>query len=226
VQAVNHETGLLSSLHTVAALAREHGALLHIDAVQAWGKVDIDESAGDTRAFAAHKLRGPKGIGALLSRPGTPLAPLLLGGAQERGARPGTVDPVACAGLAVAATRAAQGPSRYLALESLRDELEARVCALREGALVNGVGPRARHVTSLYIPGFPGPELVAALDLEGVSVSSGSACSAGTSEPSPVISAMYDERRARESVRVSLGETTTREDVERAGQAFERVLLR
>jgi cysteine desulfurase len=226
VQAVNHETGLLSSTHAVAALAREHGSLLHIDAVQAWGKVDVDESAGDTRAFAAHKLRGPKGIGALLARPGTSLAPLVLGGAQERGARPGTVDPVACAGLAVAAKRAALGPRRYVALEPLRDELEARVCALREGAAVNGAGPRATHVTSLHVPGFPGPELVAALDLEGVSVSSGSACSAGTSEPSPVISAMYDEKRARESVRVSLGETTTHEDIERAVQAFEKVLRR
>jgi cysteine desulfurase len=118
------------------------------------------------------------------------------------------------------------GPSRYAAVTLLRDELEASLLALYEGAKVNGDGPRAPHVSNLAFPGFPGPELVAALDLEGVSVSSGSACSAGTSEPSPVLTAMLGEARAACSVRISLGDATTREDILFARAAFETVLAR
>jgi cysteine desulfurase len=226
VQALNHETGVLQPVDEVAALAQEHGALLHVDAVQAWGKVEQGLSVGDTRSVAGHKMRGPKGIGALFARPGTHLEPVLAGGAQERGLRPGTVDPVACAGLGIAARHALSGPSRYGAIAALRDELEARVLALATGATVNGTAPRAPHVANIAFPRWTGPELVAALDLEGISVSSGSACSAGTSEPSPVITAMLGEARASRSVRLSLGETTTREDIDFAVVAFERVLAR
>lgn len=226
MQALNHETGVLQPTGDAARLARDHGALLHIDAVQAWGKVAVDESDGDTRSLAAHKLRGPKGIGALLARPGTSLAPVLRGGAQERGVRPGTVDAVAASGLAVAARHARTGPSRHEGLAALRDELEASLVSRVKGAQVNGSGARAPHVTNVWVPGFAGPELVAALDLEGVSVSSGSACSAGTSEPSPVLTAMLGGGRAASSVRLSLGETTTREEVAFAIRAFERVVAR
>jgi cysteine desulfurase len=226
VQSVNHETGVVQPTSEVARLARDHGALFHIDAVQGWGRLTLTESDGDTRSLAAHKLRGPKGIGALFARPGTPLEPLLRGGAQERGVRPGTVDPVACAGLAAAAKHALTGPARYGEVAALRDELEASVLSLAKGARVNGSGPRAPHVTNLELPGWTGPELVAAMDLEGVSLSSGSACSAGTSEPSPVITAMHGEARALSSVRMSLGETTTREEVAFAVQAFARVFAR
>ncbi len=226
VQAVNHETGVVQPTRDVARLARDHGALFHVDAVQAWGKVVVDESAGDTRSLAGHKMRGPKGLGALLSRPGTPLEPLVRGGAQERGVRPGTVDPVACAGLAVAARAAASGPARYEGVAALRDELESSLRALSRGATVNGGGVRAPHVTNIAFPGFPGPELVAALDLEGVSVSSGSACSAGTSEPSPVLTAMLGEARAACSARLSLGDVTTRDEIVFVVRAFERVLAR
>jgi cysteine desulfurase len=226
LQALNHETGVLQPTHEAAKLAREHGALLHIDAVQAWGKVAIDESDGDTRSLAAHKMRGPKGVGALLARPGTPLEPVLRGGAQERGIRPGTVDPVACAGLAVAAKHAASGAARYAKVAALRDRLEAGWLEAMPGARVNGGGGRAPQVTNVYVPGFPGPELVAAMDLERVSVSSGSACSAGTSEASPVLTAMLGEARAGASVRVSLGDATTEEDIVRAVEAFVTVVRR
>jgi cysteine desulfurase len=225
VQAANAETGVVQPTHEAAALAREHGALLHVDAVQAWGKVSLNESDGDTRAFAAHKTRGPKGIGALFTRPSAHLEPCLVGGAQERGVRPGTIDPVAAAGLEVAAKHAAAGAERYAKLAILRDKLESLVRDAHPGAVVNGAGPRVPHVTNLAFPGRAGPELVAALDLEGVSVSSGSACSAGTNEPSPVLTAMSGPARAASSVRISLGETTTDDDVERAVEAF-RVVLR
>jgi cysteine desulfurase len=226
VQAVNAETGILQPLCEVARLAAQHGALVHVDAVQAWGKVDIGQSDGDTRSLAAHKMGGPKGIGALFTRPGIHVEPVLRGGAQERGLRPGTVDPVACAGLGVASRHALTGPERYRAVGTLRDELEASLLSLANGAKVNGRGPRAPHVTNMAFPGWVAPELVAALDLEGVSVSGGSACSAGTSEPSAVLTAMVGEARAASSVRLSLGETTTREDVAAAVKAFARVLGR
>jgi len=226
VQAVNPETGVIQAVGEVARLAHRHGALCHVDAVQAWGRVAWDASAADSMSLAAHKMRGPKGIGALVTRPGHHVEPVLLGGAQERGLRPGTVDPVACAGLAAAARHARTGPARYAEVLLLRDELERRLMALSLGARRNGTAPRAPHVTNLSWPGWKGPELVAALDLEGVSASSGSACSAGTTEPSSVLRAMVGEERAASAVRLSMGETTTAADVAEAVRAFERVLAR
>jgi cysteine desulfurase len=226
VQAVNPETGVIQPVTEAARLAHAHGALCHVDAVQAWGRVTFDAGAADSMSLAAHKIRGPKGIGALVTRPGLHVEPVLLGGAQERGLRPGTVDPVACAGLAAAARHAQAGPARYVAAGVLRDELERALMALPAEPCLNGTAPRAPHVTNLSWPRWKGPELVAALDLEGVSVSSGSACSAGTTEPSSVLTAMLGEERAASAVRLSLGETTTRDDVTRALGAFERVLAR
>jgi cysteine desulfurase len=229
--AVNHETGVIQPVAEVAELVHAAGAKLHVDAVQAAGRLGPDAWAGaDLVAIAAHKIRGPKGIGALVTRPGLRLRPVLFGGAQERGLRPGTQDPVACAGFAAAAERALGTPARYVALASLRDRLEAELAVLgsRSGAppLRNGDAPRAPHVSNLSWPGWRGDELCAALDLEGVSVSSGSACSAGTAEPSPVLQAMLGEARASSAVRVSLGEETTAEDVVEALTRWARVLGR
>jgi cysteine desulfurase len=226
VQAVNHETGVVQPVHEAMTLAARHGARVHVDAVQAWGRIDVELRAADTLSLAAHKLRGPKGIGALVTRPGMRIEPILRGGSQERGIRPGTVDPVAAAGLAVAARHAKGGPARYREVAELRDRLEREIRGLVPEALVNGRGARAPHVTNVYFPGWDGAELVAALDLEGVFVSSGSACSAGTNEPSPVLTAMLGAERAAGSVRFSLGETTTEADVEAAVSALARVMGR
>lgn len=225
VQAVNHETGVIQPVAEVAGLCHSTGVRLHVDAVQAWGRVLFDV-CGDTLSLAAHKIRGPKGVGALVARPGVPLSPVLLGGAQERGLRPGTVDPVAASGFAVAARCAKGSHSRYELVAGLRDELERALLGLFPLARVNGTGPRAPHVTNLSWPGLSGPELVAALDLEGVSVSSGSACSAGTSEPSAVLRAMLGDERAACAVRISLGDATTRQEIAEAVKAFARVVAR
>ena len=226
LQAVNHETGVVQPVAEVAALARGRGARLHVDAVQAVGRLPPSAWAGaDLVSVAAHKIRGPKGVGALCARPGLKIRPLLFGGAQERGVRPGTQDPVACAGFAEAAGRAASaGPATYAALRDRRDRLERALVAL--GGEVNGAEPRAPHVTNLSWKGWRGDELCAALDLEGVAVSSGSACSAGTAEPSPVITAVAGAARAASAVRISMGESTTEDDVDRALAAFERVVRR
>ena len=228
LQAVNPETGVIQPIDEAISLARARaGTLVHVDAIQAFGRVASLATLADSRSLAAHKIRGPKGIGALVTRPGVRVSPVLLGGAQERGLRPGTVDPIAAAGLAIAAAHARTAPARYAALASVRDAIERALLAAHPGALVNGGGaPRAPHVTNVSFPGWRGAELVAALDLEGVSVSSGSACSAGTIEPSSVVTAMLGDARAASAVRISLGEDTTVADVDRATGAFLRVLAR
>ena len=231
VQAVNHETGILQPVKEVVSIAHAAGARVHVDAVQAWGKVDTSTIASaDSASLAAHKLRGPKGVGALVARAGLRLTPVLLGGAQEKGLRPGTIDPVLAAGLGVAAKYASGGSVRYARIAPRRDALEQALLAMLPGETAARVAGdwsrRAPHVSMLVWPGWSGAELVAALDLEGVSVSSGAACSAGTVEPSPVLAAMLGNRDAASGIRCSLGETTTDEDIARAIEAFRRVTAR
>lgn len=230
--AVHHETGAIQPVPGLISLAERHGAELHIDAVQAAGRVDPSLWRGaHTTALASHKLRGPKGIGAVVARPGVLIKPILRGGSQERGLRPGTIDPVAAAGFGAAARRAlAGGPERYETLRPLRDALEQQAieAAAKAGVQVTQTGrdPRAPHVAHLLVGGWRGDELVAALDLEGICVSSGSACSAGTAEPSPAIAALVGPERARSALRVSLGETSTMQDVATFVDAFRRVVAR
>jgi cysteine desulfurase len=227
VQAVNHETGIMQPVAEVVQMARSAGARVHVDAIQAWGKVSTDGLRGaETMSIAAHKFRGPKGIGALVTRPGARVLPLLLGGGQEKGLRPGTVDPALAAGFGVASEAALDGYVRYAPIAARRDALEAALLGLGDARVVGDPALRVPHVSTLVWPGWVGAELVAALDLEGVSVSSGAACSAGTVEPSPVIAAVLGDAFAASSVRVSLGEATTDDDVARAIAAFRRVLSR
>jgi cysteine desulfurase len=226
LMAANHETGVVQPLQEVAALCRDAGAWLHVDAVQAVGKLEPSRwRFGDSFSLAAHKIRGPKGIGALAWRAerGAP-EPLLLGGAQERGLRPGTLDAVAAAGLSAALGRIGRLLEAGARLAPLRDRLEVELAgaALRNGASE----PRLAHVSNLSFAGWRGDELAAALDLAGVHVSSGSACAAGTSEPSPVVLAMLGAARAASALRVSLGEETVAADVDAAIAELRRVLAR
>jgi cysteine desulfurase len=227
LMAVNAETGVVQPVREAIDMAHRAGALVHIDTVQTFGRAaDVLEDA-DTRSLAAHKMRGPKGIGALVTRPGHPIAPVLLGGSQERGIRPGTVDPVTAAGLGAAARHALTSPAKWSALSPLRDALEQGLRSLYPRARINGAsGPRVPHVASVAFPGWSSPELVAALDLEGIAASGGSACSAGTAEPSGVLLAMGDEEAATCTIRFSLGEDTTRADVDAALSAAATVLSR
>jgi cysteine desulfurase len=222
VQAVNHETGAIQPVADVVRAAHGAGALVHVDAVQGWGKIDVP-TGWDTASVGPHKMRGPKGIGALVSRPGVAIVPVVLGGTQERGLRPGTVDPIAAAGFGVCARRARDSVARYADLAKKRDTLESALVAL--GASPKGdPGRRAPHVSLCTWPGWVGAELVAALDLEGLSVSSGAACSAGTVEPSPVLKAMLgDVPEATAGVRASLGEATTEDEIRFAIDVFTKV---
>jgi len=227
VQAVNHETGVLQPIDDVLTIARDAHCRVLCDTVQAVGRLAELWMEADYRIVAAHKLRGPKGIGALVTRTGAPLTRVLEGGAQERGLRPGTQDGMLAAGFATAAKRAIGGPNRYQALAPLRDRLEEglrRSCQHSE--IVGQNASRAPHVASVLVPGWASPELVAALDLEGVSASGGSACSAGTVSLSPVIAAIVGAEKARGAVRFSLGEETTEAEIDFAVAAFERVVAR
>ena len=228
IQAVNHETGVLQPLAEVKRLCDTHGVLFHCDAVQYVGRLEATLLHGiDLVSIAAHKLRGPKGVGALAMKCGLKLTALFGGGAQERGVRPGTQDPMACAGFEAALRRVPAMRARYETLPLLRDALHDGLRRLDAGLACNGEAvPRAPHVLNVSFGSWRGPELCAALDLEGIAVSSGAACSAGTAEPSPVISHAWGRARATSAVRISLGETTTAEEIERTLAVFERVLSR
>ncbi len=222
VMAANHETGVVQPLGAIAEEVRAAGARLHVDAVQLLGRGALDVlEVADTVSVAAHKLRGPKGIGALLWRPGHPPRPLLRGGAQERGLRPGTQDAVAAAGFRAALERCGESTAAYARLRPLRDAFELE---LAPWVARNGTEPRLPHVSNLSVRGWRGDEVVAALDLRGILVSSGSACSAGTTEPSPVITAMVGRERAGEAIRISLGEDTSAEEVRLARVALQELL--
>lgn len=226
LMAVNHETGVIQPLEAAAEAARPLGLKLHSDAVQALGKVPLGPlQVADAITVAAHKIRGPKGIGALALRARAGVVPVprpvLVGGAQERGLRPGTQDAVAAAGFGAALARLPVFQRGILGVGSLRDALERGIQAL---ATPNGSAPRAPHVTNLHFPAWRGDELVAALDLAGVQVSAGSACSAGSLEPSPVLLAMGRTEAATHSVRFSLGEDTTAADVDEVLRVLRQLL--
>ncbi|MDH3201608.1 MAG: cysteine desulfurase [Myxococcales bacterium] len=228
VQWVNHETGTLFPVHDYAQLCRARGARLFVDATQALGKVPIDVSSlgADAVAFAAQKIGGPAGAGACWVRRGIELDTVLAGGSQERGRRPGTLDTLSMVGFGAAASLIGLRLERKTIIAALRNRLEARLLAL--GAVPNAGEPRSATVCNVSFPRWEGAILVAALDLEGVCVSTGAACSSGLQEPSAVIRAMYpDEQwRAGSAVRISLGIETTEQDIESATLVFQQVLSR
>lgn len=197
LMAANNETGVLHPLAEAAALCRARDALLHIDAVQAAGRVPLPGDF-DSMAVSGHKLGGPPGAGALILRPGLALPALIAGGGQERGRRGGTEPLPAIAGLAAAATAA--GGTAPARLAALRDRIEAGA-----NTIVAGAGAaRLPNTTCLILPGVPAETQVIALDLAGVRVSAGAACSSGKVARSPVLAAMGFGPLAGCGIRVSL----------------------
>ncbi len=228
IQWINHETGTAFPVHAYAEACGERGARLFVDGTQALGKVpvDLERLGADAVAFAAHKIGGPAGAGACWLRRGLDVEPLLAGGSQERGRHPGTVDTLSMVGFGAACDTVPQRLEGQPRVAALRDRLEAALIEL--GGVANAGSPRAATASNLSFPRWKGPLLVAALDLEGVCVSAGAACSSGLQEPSAVILAMYpDEQwRAGSAIRISLGIETTEVEIERALSAFRRVLAR
>ena len=227
----NNETGALQPVAAAAALCERNGVAFHSDAVQALGKVRVrvDEVPADLLSFSAHKLGGPKGIGALFARRGTHLTPLIHGGGQERGLRPGTEDVAGAVAFAVAAEMAeAERETAMARLGALRDRLQAELAARVPDLRVNAGGaPRLATILNVSVPGADPEALLAALDLEGIAASSGSACSSGAVQPSHVLTAMgLAPEVAGPSVRFSLGWTTTDAEIGRAIEVFPAVVER
>ena len=228
IQWVNHETGTVFPVQEYARACRQREARLFVDATQALGKVPMDVGAlgADTIAVAAQKIGGPAGAGACWVRRGLVVEPVLDGGSQERGRRPGTPDTLSMVGFGAACRLTGHRLHLQPQVLELRDRIEARLTEL--GGVLNGGAPRTGTVSNLSFRGWRAPLLVAALDLEGVCVSAGAACSSGLQEPSAVIRTMYpDEQwRAGSAVRISLGIETTDRDIESASRVFRRVLTR
>jgi len=229
VQLANHELGTVQEVAAIAAAARAAGARVHCDAVQAAGKLPIDVAAlgADTVALSAHKIAGPQGIGALWVAPGLDLAPLAPAGHQERGRRPGTENLLGAIGFAAAAAiAAAEGPGSAARVRQLAAELEAGLRGL--GARIHGAGaPRVGNTVNAGFAGAPGEVVVAALDLAGVAVSTGAACTSGTVAPSPVLLALgLDPRAAAEAVRFSLGPGNTADEVHRVLELLPDIVAR
>ncbi len=229
IMLANNETGVVQPVAEAARLAHERGALVHCDAVQAAGKVDVDVAAlgVDLLSLSAHKFYGPKGVGALYVRRGTPMQPLLRGGAQERNRRAGTENVAGIAGMGASAALARESREGEAArLAMLRDLLEATLLEL-PGALRNGDGPRVPNTTNVSFEGTDAEGLVMALDLEGIAVSTGAACAAGGTRPSHVLTAMgLPPDRVQASLRFSLGRGTREADVERAANAVKTCVER
>jgi cysteine desulfurase len=226
----NNETGVVQPITAAAAIVHQAGGLLHVDAVQGAGKIpcDIKALGADLLTLSAHKIGGPKGVGALVRRADAPglSEPLIKGGGQERGARAGTENVAGIAGFGAAAAAAGQDlDGEHRRLTGLRDRLEAGLKAAVAGTMVFGAAAERLPNTTLFaVPGGKAETAVIGLDLDGVAVSSGAACSSGKVAASHVLAAMgVPPALARGAVRVSLGYATQEADVDRLLSAWIRL---
>jgi cysteine desulfurase len=227
----NNEVGTVQPIAAIAAVAHERGVLVHTDAVQAAGYLDLDVGrlGVDLLAISAHKFGGPKGVGVLFVRRGTPVTAQIVGGGQEHGLRSGTENLAGIAGLARALALAeAERPATAARVGALRDRLETAVRAANPAIRVLAAGaPRLPHIAALAVPDAPSDGLVMALDLEGVSASAGSACAAGSLEPSHVVAALgVPAPYATGMLRFSLGRGTTEAEIDRAAATLAAVVER
>ena len=230
VMAANNETGALQPIPEVARVAAAAGALLHVDAIQEFGKIlfNINEMGADLVSISAHKIGGPKGVGALvLGERAEGLAALLRGGGQERGRRAGTENVIGVAGFGAAAKAAlAQLPAEVPRMEALRDRLEAGLRQVADVTIFASGVRRLPNTTLFTGPGMKAETAVIGFDLEGIAVSSGSACSSGKVQPSHVLAAMgVAPAAAQGAVRLSLGWSTREADIDRCLEGWRKLSL-
>jgi cysteine desulfurase len=229
VMHANNEIGTIQPVAELAAIAHGKGALFHTDAVQSIGKIPVDARAlgVDLLSLSAHKFNGPKGAGALWIKRGTRLQTIQTGGKHERGRRAGTENVPAIVGMGVAAQLAATKMSaEALRVSALRDRLEESIVRSIPGTAINGArGSRVPNTTNISFDRVEAESLLIALDLEGVAVSTGSACSSGTLEPSHVLRAMgLPPHRTQNSLRFSLGMFSTDAEVDRVIEILPRLV--
>jgi cysteine desulfurase len=227
----NNEIGTIQPIAELATIAHARGALFHTDAVQSAGKIPVNARAlgVDLLSVSAHKFYGPKGIGALWTKRGVRLSPFLSGGKQERNRRAGTENVPGAVGMGVAAGRAVQKlDAEAVRLSALRDRLENGILSSVPNTDVNGSREaRVPNTTNISFDRIEAESLLIALDLEGVAVSTGSACSSGTLEPSHVLKAMsLSSHRAQNSIRFSLGASNTEEQIDRVIEILPRIVTK
>ncbi|HEX2151253.1 MAG TPA: cysteine desulfurase family protein [Stellaceae bacterium] len=224
VMLANNETGIVQPAARVAAIAHAHGALFHCDAVQAAGKLPLNAAdlGADLISLSAHKFGGPPGIGALVVTGGAEPNAMIRGGGQERGRRAGTENLPGIAGFAAAAEAAIAGLAHYERVRRLRDGLErAALAAVPEAQIIGAAVPRLPNTAALALPGIASETQVIALDLDGVMVSAGAACSSGKVGPSHVLQAMgLPPGIAGATIRISLGWTTAETDIDHFLEAW------
>jgi cysteine desulfurase len=227
----NNEIGTIQPVAELAAITHQHGALFHTDAVQSAGKIPVNVRAlgVDLLSVSAHKFYGPKGIGALWAKRGVRLSPFLSGGKQERNRRAGTENVPGAIGMGVAASRATHKmDTEGTRLSALRDRLEHGILTSVPNTDVNGLrDARVPNTTNISFDRIEAESLLIALDLEGIAVSTGSACSSGTLEPSHVLKAMnLSSHRAQNSIRFSLGASNTEEQIDRVIEILPRIVTK
>lgn len=214
----NNETGVIQDIVALGAVAREAGALMHSDAVQAAGKIELDFSRTpvDLLSLSAHKIYGPKGVGALIRRRDVALTPMLRGGSHEHGLRAGTENLPGIVGFGVAARLArAERERRRAHVVALRERLEAGLAQRSDIQIFGAEAPRVANTCQFGVRGFHSEALLMELDKRGIAVTSGSACHAGSGKPTHVLLAMgYDEDTAHSAIRVSFGEQNSVDDVD------------
>jgi cysteine desulfurase len=221
VMHANNELGTVQPLEEIGRIAAAADVYLHTDAVQSAGKIPVDVNAlqVDLLSLSAHKIYGPKGVGALYIRSGTPLRQFVFGGHHQRGFRPGTENVAGIVGFGKAAELAAASLARdTVRISALRDDLERGLLQRVPQSRVNAaLAPRIPNTTNILFPGVDGEALLIALDLKGLSCSTGAACSSGAVEPSHVLTAIgLTPAEARSSLRFSLGRPTTRQEIDAA----------
>ena len=228
VMAANNETGVIQPLAEISRLCREAGALLLVDAVTAAGKIALDARLGDYLTLSAHKLGGPQGVGALVVNFDAPLAPQIIGGGQQKGVRAGTENLSGIAGFGAAVRAVRADESECARVAAIRDHFETALkTVLPDVVIFAAAAPRLGNTSNVALPGLAAENIVIALDLDGVMVSSGSSCSSGKITPSHVLSAMgVADDLAGAAIRISFGWDSTVEDADAVVAALAKLAAR
>lgn len=230
VMLVNSETGVIQPVAEMAKMARDKGALFHTEVVQAAGRIDIslNKLGVDYMSLSAHKFAGPQGVGALILREGINAPKFMRGGGQEKNCRAGTHNTAGIAGMGLAAQIAMDNIENYQKIGLMRDEMEKRLKSISDKIVIYGEdAPRICNTSNIGIPDLSAQTQMMALDLDGISVSSGSACSSGAFKPSPVLMAMgVSEADAKCALRISMGWNTTSADIDAFVESWTKIIER
>ncbi len=227
---VNNETGVIQPIKEAIEIAHKYGALIHIDAVQALGKIPVDfkDSGADYMSFSAHKVGGPQGVGCFAFAAKKPIRPLMIGGKQEKNQRAGTSNVAGIAGMGLAVEIAVENINRYDELATWRDDIENRLTKSLPGITINGKNtPRVGNTISLTCAKITNTIQIMNLDLDKICVSGGSACSSGVAKPSHVLTAMgLTDDDALSTIRISMGWNTTQDDVNQFIEKYTKIIER